>query len=129
MLESAQAVAFVGVTDLDRAHDFYAGVLGLALIDRTELANVYDAGGTPIRVTRVDEPAAAGYTVIGWIISDIAGAMAALAAKGVAFERYPGLAQDADGVWTAPGGSFIAWFRDPDGNLLSLQEPAAVGER
>ena len=128
MLASAQTVAFVGATDLDRAHDFYAGVLSLPLIERTELAHVYDAGGTPIRVTRVDEPAAADYTVLGWIVSDIAGAMAALTANGVTFERYPGLVQDADGVWTAPGGSVIAWFRDPDGNTLSLQEPAPGAE-
>jgi catechol 2,3-dioxygenase-like lactoylglutathione lyase family enzyme len=123
MLGRAQTVAFVGVTDLDRAHDFYGGALGLPLVERTELANVYDAGGTPLRVTLVDEPAGAGYTVLGWAVSDIGGAMAALAANGVGFERYPGVVQDEDGVWTAPGGSLIAWFRDPDGNTLSLQEP------
>ena len=125
MLDGAQTVAFVGTTDLDRADDFYGGVLGLPLVERTEFANVYDAGGTPLRVTRVDEPAAAGYTVLGWIVSDIGGAIAALTANGVTFERYPGLVQDEDGVWTAPGGSLITWFRDPDGNTLSLQEPAA----
>jgi len=124
MLESAQTVAFVGATDLDRAHEFYGGALGLPLVEHTELANVYDAGGTPLRVTRVEAPAGAGYTILGWVVSDIGGAVAALAAKGVAFERYPGLVQDEDGVWTAPGGSLIAWFRDPDGNILSLQEPA-----
>ncbi len=125
MLDDAQTVAFVGATDLDRAHEFYAGALGLPLIERSELANVYDAGGTPIRVTRVEEPAAAGHTVLGWVVSDIGGAMAALTAKGVTFERYPDIAQDEDGVWTAPGGSLVAWFSDPDGNTLSLQEPAA----
>jgi catechol 2,3-dioxygenase-like lactoylglutathione lyase family enzyme len=124
MLSGAQTVAFIGATDLDRAHGFYAGVLGLPLVERSEFANVYDGAGTPIRVTRVEAPAAAGYTVLGWVISDIGGAMGALAAKGVTFERYPGLVQDEDGVWTAPGGSLIAWFRDPDGNVLSLQEPA-----
>jgi catechol 2,3-dioxygenase-like lactoylglutathione lyase family enzyme len=126
MLEGAQTVAFVGTTDLDRADDFYGGVLGLPLVERTGFANVYDAGGTPLRVTRVDEPASAGYTVLGWIVSDIGGAIATLTANGVALERYPGLVQDEDGVWTAPGGSLIAWFRDPDGNTLSLQEPAAA---
>ena len=125
MLEDARPVAFVGATDLDRAHDFYGGALGLPLVERTEIANVYDAGGTPLRVTRVDETIVAGYTVLGWVVSNIHGAMAALAARGVAFERYPGVVQDEDGVWTAPGGSLIAWFRDPDGNTLSLQEPAA----
>jgi catechol 2,3-dioxygenase-like lactoylglutathione lyase family enzyme len=128
MLEDAQTVAFVGAADLDRAHGFYAGVLGLPLVERTGFAHVYDGGGTPIRVTRVDEPAAADYTVLGWVVSDIGGAIAALTAKGVAFERYAGLVQDEDGVWTAPGGSLIAWFRDPDGNTLSLQQPPAADE-
>ena len=125
MLEDAQTTAFVGATDLDRAHDFYGHRLGLEVIERTDFATVYDGGGTPIRVTQVDEPVAADYTVLGWVVSDIGGAMAALVARGVRFERYEGLVQDEDGVWTAPSGSLIAWFRDPDGNTLSLQEPAA----
>ena len=125
MLESSTAVAFVATADLDRAHELYAGVLGLAVVERTDFANAYDAGGTPLRVTRVDEPVVAGYTVLGWIVSDIGGTMAELARRGVRFEHYPGVAQDGDGVWTAPGGSLIAWFRDPDGITLSLQEPPA----
>jgi catechol 2,3-dioxygenase-like lactoylglutathione lyase family enzyme len=127
MIEGARPVAFVGATDLDRAHEFYGGALGLPLVERTEMASVYDAGGTTLRVTRVDEPGIAGYTVLGWVVSDIRSAMAALAAGGVAFEHYPGVVQDEDGVWTAPSGSLIAWFRDPDGNILSLQEPAGDG--
>lgn len=122
MLEGATPVAFVGAADLDRSHEFYGGVLGLELVARTEFANLYDAGGTPLRVTRVAEPAGSEYTVLGWIVSDIAEAMTALRARGVRFDRYPGVVQDPDGVWTAPGGSLIAWFRDPDGNTLSLQE-------
>jgi len=125
MLESSTAVAFVATADLDRAHEFYGGVLGLPVVERTDFANVYDAGGTPLRVTRVDQPAAANYTVLGWIVSDIGGAVAELARRGVQFERYPGVAQDGEGVWTAPDGSLIAWFRDRDGNTLSLQEPPA----
>lgn len=117
-------MAFVGAADLDRSHAFYGGVLGLELVERTEFANLYDAGGTPLRVTHVAEPAGSGYTVLGWIVSDIAEAMTALRARGVRFERYPRVVQDPDGVWTAPGGSLIAWFRDPDGNTLSLQERA-----
>ncbi len=117
-------MAFVGAADLDRSHEFYGGVPGLKLVERTEFANLYDAGGTPLRVTRVAEPARSGYTVLGWIVSDIAEAMTALRARGVRFERYPGVVHDPDGVWTAPGGSLIAWFRDPDGNTLSLRERA-----
>ena len=81
MLEDAQTTAFVGATDLDRAHDFYGHRLGLEVIERTDFATVYDGGGTPIRVTQVDEPVAADYTVLGWVVSDIGGALAALVAR------------------------------------------------
>lgn len=117
-------MAFVGAADLDRSHEFYGGVLGLELVERTEFANLYAAGGTPLRVTRVPKPSGSAYTVLGWIVSDIAEAATALRARGVTFEHYPGVVQDEEGVWTAPGGSLIAWFRDPDGNTLSLQERA-----
>jgi catechol 2,3-dioxygenase-like lactoylglutathione lyase family enzyme len=125
MLTEASLVAFVGVSDIDRAHAFYGGALGLPLVESTGFANVYEAGGTPLRVTRVDEPASAGYTVLGWIVSDIAGTIGALGERGVVFERFPGVEHDERGAWTAPDGSRIAWFRDPDGNVLSLQEPSA----
>jgi catechol 2,3-dioxygenase-like lactoylglutathione lyase family enzyme len=124
-LDRATLVGFVGVSDLDRTHAFYGGVLGLPLVESSGFANVYDAGGTPLRVTRVDEPAAAGYTVLGWAVSDIAGTIGALEERGVAFERFPGMEQDENGAWAAPDGSRIAWFRDPDGNILSLQQPGA----
>jgi catechol 2,3-dioxygenase-like lactoylglutathione lyase family enzyme len=122
-LDNATLVGFVGTADLERAHAFYGGALGLPLVESNGFANVYDAGGTPLRVTLVREPVAAGYTVLGWVVSDIAAAIAALERHGIGFERYPDLGQDERGVWAAPGGSLIAWFRDPDGNTLSLQQP------
>ena len=124
MLTEASLVAFVGVADMERAHAFYGDALGLPLVESNGFASVYDAGGTPLRVTLVHEPAAAGYTALGWIVSDIAGAIAALEGRGVTFERFSEVAQDEGGVWTAPDGSLIAWFRDPDGNILSLQQPS-----
>jgi catechol 2,3-dioxygenase-like lactoylglutathione lyase family enzyme len=113
-------VAFVGAADLDRAHEFYEGVLGLKRIEASEFANAYDVGGTTLRVTRVREVVPAGYTVVGFSVPDIAAAMAGLRAE---FKHFPGLEQDRNGVWDAPGGSRIAWFEDPDGNMLSLQQP------
>jgi catechol 2,3-dioxygenase-like lactoylglutathione lyase family enzyme len=122
-LRGAALVAFVGTTDLDRAHAFYGGVLGLRRTEASPFANAYDARGTSLRVTRVERVAASAYTVLGWQVDEVAGAIAALTAREVAMKRFDGVLQDEHGVWTAPGGARIAWFEDPDGNLLSLTEP------
>jgi catechol 2,3-dioxygenase-like lactoylglutathione lyase family enzyme len=116
-------VAFVPSADLDRSESFYGGVLGLNLVESSGFANVYDANGTMLRVTRVDGPVAAPYTVLGWTVPDIAAAARELASKGIWLKRFQGMEQDDAGIWTAPGGSRIAWFEDPDGNILSLQQP------
>ena len=107
MLSGAELVAFAASTDLDAAEAFYGGVLGLELVDSTPFAKVFDAHGTQLRVTRVD---------------DLDAAVAALRSRGVEPLRYEGMEQDQSGAWTAPGGSRIVWFADPDGNTLSLQQ-------
>jgi catechol 2,3-dioxygenase-like lactoylglutathione lyase family enzyme len=122
-LSGAAVIAFVATTDLDRAHAFYGDVLGLERTEAGPYANAYDVGGTSLRVTRVERVASAPYTVLGWRVDDIAAAIAALGARGVAVRRFDGVQQDDDGVWTAPGGARVAWFEDPDANLLSLTEP------
>jgi catechol 2,3-dioxygenase-like lactoylglutathione lyase family enzyme len=126
VLSGAALVAFVATTDLERAHAFYGDLLGLRRVDASPFANVYDAGGTSLRVTRVDRVGTAPYTVLGWTVADIGAALEQLTARGVACERFPGVEHDDAGVWTAPGGARIAWFRDADGNVLSLTEPAAA---
>jgi catechol 2,3-dioxygenase-like lactoylglutathione lyase family enzyme len=122
VLIDAELVAFVASEDLERSEAFYAGVLGLSLTDSTPFAKVFDAHGTQLRVTRVEAIAGAAYTVLGWRVEDLDAAVAALRSRGVELKRYDGLEQDESGAWTAPGGSRIAWFADPDGNTLSLQE-------
>ena len=122
MLGSSDVVAFVATTNADRAREFYGGVLGLRLVADEPFALVFDAHGTTLRVQKVQELAPARYTVLGWLVPDVAAAVAQLAAEGVAFVRYPGLPQDALGVCTFPGGGRVAWFKDPDGNTLSLTE-------
>jgi catechol 2,3-dioxygenase-like lactoylglutathione lyase family enzyme len=117
-------VAFVGTTDLDRARAFYEGVLGLPVTEHSHFAVAFDAGGTPLRVTAVEERVAVPYTVLGWSVPDIAAAIDDLTARGVAFTRYDGMDQDERGVWTSPSGARIAWFGDPDGNVLSLTQHA-----
>jgi len=124
MLESAALVAFAASTDLDRSRMFYQDVLGLTLVSHDDFACVFDASGTMLRVTAVGELARAPYTVLGWQVPDITATTRSLVANGVAFHRYEGMSQDADGIWTAPGGAQIAWFPDPDGNVLSLTQPA-----
>jgi catechol 2,3-dioxygenase-like lactoylglutathione lyase family enzyme len=120
MLDGAELVAFVATTDLERSHDFYGGVLGLRQIETTPFANVYDVGGTTLRVTLVQQRTPAPYTVLGWQVADIAATVATLTARGIAMKLIDGIGQDDDGIWTAPGGARIAWFEDPDGNVLSV---------
>jgi catechol 2,3-dioxygenase-like lactoylglutathione lyase family enzyme len=122
MLTAADLIAFVATADLERSHAFYGGVLALRRVESSGFANVYDAHGTMLRVTLVERVVAAPYTSLGWAVADVHAAIAALVEAGVAFQRFPSLDQDDAGVWTAPGGGRIAWFRDPDGNTLSLAE-------
>jgi len=115
-------VAFVSTTDADRARAFYGTVFGLRLESDDGFALLFDANGTPLRITKVDFLAPAPFTVMGWEVANIAKTAARLRERGVAFERYPGMAQDEHGIWLAPGGAHVAWFKDPDGNLLSITE-------
>ncbi len=115
-------MAFVATKKPDRARDFYVRTLGLRLVSEDSFALVFDAGGTMLRVAIVSEVHPTGYTVLGWIVPDVSRAILNLSHRGVAFERYDGLLQDDKGVWTAPSGAKIVWFKDPDGNTLSLTE-------
>jgi len=122
MLGSSDLVAFAASADLPRARAFYEGVLGLPVVEQDDFACVFDANGTMLRVTAVREVSPAGYTVLGWRVADIEAATAGLSARGVAFSRFDGMDQDDNGIWTSPGGAKVAWFTDPDGNLLSLTQ-------
>jgi catechol 2,3-dioxygenase-like lactoylglutathione lyase family enzyme len=122
VLESADLVAFVATGDLEAAGAFYEATLRLPLVEANGFARVYDVNGTQLRVTLVESRAAAPYTVLGWRVADIGRAVAELSAAGVRFKRYDGMQQDENGVWVAPGGTRVAWFSDPDGNTLSLQQ-------
>jgi catechol 2,3-dioxygenase-like lactoylglutathione lyase family enzyme len=122
MLGRSDAIAFASATDLRRARAFYEQVLGLRLIEQNDFACVFDANATMLRVTAVAEVARPGYTVLGWRVFDITTTARGLAGRGVSFLRYDGLDQDDDGIWTTPGGDRVAWFTDPDGNVLSLTQ-------
>jgi len=124
MGSSWKLMAFVAAADLGRARVFYEGTLGLRVVAEEQFALVLDAHGTMLRVSKVEHPSIAPYTVLGWIVDDIAAEVDALAARGVGFERFtiPGFVQDAREVWTAPDDTRVVWFKDPDGNLLSLTQ-------
>jgi catechol 2,3-dioxygenase-like lactoylglutathione lyase family enzyme len=122
MLAKFPIVAFVATSDASRAKAFYGGVLGLPLISEDEFAVVFDAHGTMLRVAIVGDVVLAPYTVLGWDVDDIAATVRGLTDAGVQFERYPWMKQDKIGIWNAPSGAKVAWFKDPDGNVLSVSQ-------
>lgn len=122
VLTNTPIMAFVATTQADRARAFYADVLGLKLTAEDPYALTFDAGGTVLRVALVEQLQPQGFTVLGWIVPDIAATVRDLTARGVEFTRYPWMEQDAAGIWRAPGGAQVAWFTDPDGNTLSVTQ-------
>jgi len=115
-------MAFAPTTDAARAVAFYRDTLGLTLIGQDGFAAAFDAHGIMLRVTSVPKPLTPQpFTVLGWKVPDIATAVTGLAAAGVEFDRYMD-SQDELNIWTAPGGAKVAWFKDPDGNILSITQ-------
>ena len=122
-LSHQSIIGFVATSDPDRAKKFYRDTLGLRLVsEEMPFALVFDAHGTMLRVTIVKKVMAAGYTVLGWQVPNIVAAAKALSEAGVQFERYQGMQQDELGIWSSPSGARIAWFKDPDGNTLSISQ-------
>ena len=124
MLSSEKMVAFVSTTKADRARAFYRDTLGLRLVSEDGFALVFDSNGTPLRVSIAPEVVPAKYTVLGWDVKDLRGTIRELKTKGVTFEVFGFFKQDDLGIWTAPNGDQVAWFKDPDGNLLSVSHNA-----
>lgn len=122
MLGDRDVIAFVATAQPEKARAFYEYTLGLRFVSDDPVALLFDAHGTTLRIAKVTRFTPQQFTVLGWSVPDIDAAVRALASKGVAFERYPGLEQDARGIWSPPGRGHVAWFRDPDGNLLSLSQ-------
>ena len=122
MLNNEKIMSFVGVSNADKARAFYRDTLGLSLISEDGFALAFDVNGVMLRVTLVNEVRPQPYTVLGWQVKDATATARALAKAGVPLERYAHVPQDDDGIWTAPGGAKIAWFKDPDGNILSIAQ-------
>jgi catechol 2,3-dioxygenase-like lactoylglutathione lyase family enzyme len=124
MLSTTKLMAFVATTNAARAKTFYGDVLGLRSVSDDEYAVLFDAGGTTLRVQKVKDVTPPPYTTLGWEVTDIAAAITGLVARGVEFLRFGFFEQDELGAWTAPDGSKVAWFKDPEGHTLSLTELA-----
>ena|ERR1051326_8404358 len=122
MLDSARLMAFVPIRDGKKSRPFYEKILGLRFISDDGFALVMDSNGVTIRLAKAGDFKPAGFTVLGWQVPAIEAAVSDLAKRGVQFEKFPGLEQDERGIWTAPGGAKVAWFKDPDGNVLSVSQ-------
>ncbi|HUS05276.1 MAG TPA: VOC family protein [Bryobacteraceae bacterium] len=122
MLGTAKLIAFVPASDAARAKHFYCDTLGLALVSEDAFALVFESGGTILRVSLVPEVVPARYTILGWAVLDIAAIVRMLQDADVILERFPAMSQDALGIWNSPGGARVAWFKDPDGNVLSITQ-------
>jgi catechol 2,3-dioxygenase-like lactoylglutathione lyase family enzyme len=117
-----KVVAFVVTTKPQEATAFYRDKLGFKFLQDDSFALVFDAHGTMLRVVKMKKFTPAGFTILGWEVEAIGKTLAELAARGVVFERFEGMAQDELGIWNSPSGSKVAWFKDPDGNVLSLSQ-------
>jgi predicted enzyme related to lactoylglutathione lyase len=121
-LGSADLIAFVPTKDMGKARPFYEKTLGLPMEGVSPVACAFRANGVLLRVIVVEQLTPFPFTLLGWSVEDIAATVAALTARGVAFDRFEGVQQDELGVWRSPGGARVAWFKDPDGNTLSLTQ-------
>jgi len=122
MLGNARLTAFVPTANPARSKEFYEKTLGLRFLSDDQFALVFDCNGVRLRVTKMEKVQPLPFTVLGWEVENIQVAVAGLSKLGVAFERYSFVPQDDSGVWVAPDGTKVAWFKDPDGNLLSVSE-------
>lgn len=122
VLGSQKIMAFVSTQNPAKAKEFYRDTLGLRLISEDEFALAFDVHGIMLRVSIAEKVVVAPYTVLGWQVEDVIATAKALQKAGVKFERYQFLEQDELGLWSAPSGAKVAWFKDPDGNTLSIAQ-------
>jgi len=123
MLSRHDVISLIPIRDGDSARHFYEETLGLRFVDDDGFAIVFEVHGRFLRLTRVPELTPQPFSIIGWQVPDIAETVRGLMERGVTFTRYPQLEQDELGVWATPDGSArVAWFPDPEGNVLSVVE-------
>jgi catechol 2,3-dioxygenase-like lactoylglutathione lyase family enzyme len=124
MLASSMLQTIVWTSRLAEAEKFYSGVLGLTLKGKSHGALIYDVGGSDLRVSPVPATQPSEHTVLGFAVTNLKAVVKLLMERGVSLERIAGLSLDSTGILTTPDGAKVAWFRDPDGNLLSVVQYA-----
>ena len=122
MLAQNRMVSFLSTADADRAKAFYEGVLGLTFTGDHGPVVTFEGSSGRLMLQKTDVITPSHGTALGWVVNDIRDAIQALSARGVVFERYQEMDQDDLGVWSPIPGAGVAWFKDPDGNLLSLSQ-------
>jgi catechol 2,3-dioxygenase-like lactoylglutathione lyase family enzyme len=124
MLDSGKMIGFVATTDYDRTRAFYVDKLGFEFVSLDQFALVLRVGGHMVRIAKVPKFTAQQFTVLGWEVSDVEAVAKWLRDHGVETEKFPWVTDKELGIWSAPGGDKIAWFKDPDGNVLSISQHA-----
>lgn len=122
MLASGKMVGFVPTKDYDKARAFYEGKLGMEFVSLDQFALVMRVGGHMIRIVKIPNFSPMQATILGWQVEDIEQIAAWLNDRGATTEKYPFVQDKELGIWTAPGGDKVAWFKDPDGNVLSVSQ-------
>ena len=122
MLKNSKMVGFVATSRPEISKQFYEEILGLTLIEDTPFSIVFESGNATIRIQKTRQVRSPPNTSLGWEVANIELIVRALSDSGVRLEKFEGMEQDDLGVWSVPGGSRVAWFKDPDGNLLSLTQ-------
>ena len=122
MLDAGKMVGFVPTKDYDKARAFYEGKLGCEFVSLDQFALVVRVGGHKIRIAKIADFTPLQGTILGWEVSNTEEVVKWLAMRGVATEKYPFVPDKELGIWTAPSGDKVAWFKDPDGNILSVSE-------
>jgi catechol 2,3-dioxygenase-like lactoylglutathione lyase family enzyme len=121
-LAATPLIAFLATANPTRSRAFFEDLLQLRLVSDEPFALVFDCNGTTLRIQKVESVQPQPYTSLGWQTENIVQLVQTLTNRGVHFERFPGMEQDPLGIWTSPGGAQVAWFKDPDGNTLSLTQ-------
>ena len=122
MLGDSKLIGFVATTDYAKARAFYEGKLGLRFVNQDQFALVFDCNGNMVRIAKAGDVKPQSFTVLGWEVTEIEKKVLQVQQKGITFEKYGLPGQDERGIWNAPGGDRIAWFKDPDGNVLSISQ-------